>query len=472
MNSPRLHRRMLSGVAALLLLTSGCMVGPRYQRPSVPGTPAFKEEAPAGWKTGQPSDELGKGEWWKVFGEPGLDTLEARVSISNQNVLAADAQFREAKAAIRVARGGLFPTITAAPSGTRSRGGQLYTIPIDLVYQVDIWGSIRHSVAANSAAAQASAAELESARLLYQAELASDYFQMQGLDASRKLLAATVTSYERNVELTQNRFDGGVASQGDVALAQTQLESARAKLVDLEIPRAQYEHAVAVLTGRMPADVSLPSMPDQAAPPSFPIGLPSALLERRPDIAGAERQVAAANEQIGVAMAALYPSLTLSASAGSQASAILDLMNWPSRFWSVGPQMAQTLFDAGRRRAQLKMTQAAYDANVANYRQTVLTGFQQVEDGMAELRILAREAEILDRAVTFARRSLEISTNQYRGGLTGYLQVITAQTSALQDELAAVEILARRKVATVALIQALGGGWNATQLPSAAEMRR
>jgi NodT family efflux transporter outer membrane factor (OMF) lipoprotein len=334
-----------------------------------------------------------------------------------------------------------------------------------LAYGIDVWGSIRRGVAANSALAQASAAQLENARLLYQAELAGDYFQIQGLDASQQLLEATVKSYERNVQLTQDRFDGGVASQGDVALAQTQLETARVQLTDLGIQRAQFEHAIAVLTGKPPSDLSMPAAPNQAPPPVSSIGIPSTLLERRPDVAAAERQVAAANEQIGIAKAALYPSLSLSAGAGSQTSVIGDLMTWPSRFWSVGAQLAETLFDRGKRRAQVKLTEAAYDATVANYRQTVLAAFQQVEDSLAQLRILSEEGVIADRAVKAAQQSLDISTAQYRGGLANYLQVITAQTSLLQNQRSAVDILTRRMAASVSLIQALGGGWDASQLP-------
>jgi NodT family efflux transporter outer membrane factor (OMF) lipoprotein len=453
------------GTAGWLLLSSACMIGPKYQRPGAPAPPAFKEAPPAGWKEAQPNDGALRGQWWKVYNDPRLDALEDQVSISNQNVLAAEAQFRAAKAAVSVARGGLFPTATAAPSGTRSRTGGLYTIPVDVAWQIDIWGSIRRGVAANSALAQASAAQLENARLLYQAELAGDYFQIQGFDASQQLLDATVKSYERNVQLTQDRFDGGVASQGDVALAQTQLETARVELADLGVGRAQFEHAVAVLTGKPPSDLSIPTAPNQAPPPVSSIGIPSALLERRPDIAAAERQVAAANEQIGIAKAALYPSLAISAGGGSQTTVIGDLLTWPSRFWSVGPQLAETLFDAGKRRAQVKVTQAAYDATVANYRQTVLTAFQQVEDSLAQLRILSEEGVIADRAVKSAQQSLDISTAQYTGGIANYLQVITAQTSLLQNQRSVVDILMRRMAASVSLIQALGGGWDASQLP-------
>jgi NodT family efflux transporter outer membrane factor (OMF) lipoprotein len=476
--SHRLPSSLVLGTAGLLLFSNACMIGPKYQRPGAPAPPAFKEEPPAGWKEAQPNDGALRGEWWKVYLDPRLDALEDQVSISNQNVLAAEAQFREAKAAVRIARAGQFPAVAAAPSATRSgvgaaSGGQsLYKIPIDLSYQIDVWGSIRRGVAANSAIAQASAAELENARLLYQAELAADYFQIQGLDASRQLLDATVQSYERYVQLTQNRYDGGVASMGDVALAQTQLETARAQLADLGVQRAQFEHAIAVLTGKPPSDLSIPAVPNQAPPPVSPAGIPSTLLERRPDIAASERQVAAANEQIGIARAAFFPFLTFSAGAGSQATVIGDLLTWPSRFWSVGPQLAETLFDAGKRRAQVRLTQAAYDASVANYRQTVLTAFQQVEDSLAQLRILAEESGITDRAVKAAQQSLDISTAQYRGGLANYLQVITAQTSLLQNQRAAVDILTRRMDASVFLIQALGGGWDASQLPSSRDVRR
>jgi NodT family efflux transporter outer membrane factor (OMF) lipoprotein len=465
------RRRALAAIGALLLVSNACMVGPRYQRPTVATPPAFREALPDGWKNAQPNDGEPRGKWWEIYKDPQLNALEEQVSISNQNVLSAEAQFREAKAAVQVARAGLFPTVGTAPAatvaGTANAGSKrLFTIPLDVAYQADVWGGIRRGVKANSAIAQASAAQLESARLLYQSELAADYFQIQGLDASQRLLTDTVKSYEQYVTLTQDRFEGGVASQGDVALAQTQLETARAQLVDLGVQRAQFEHAIAVLTGKPPSELTIPPAAAQAVPPVSAVGLPSALLERRPDIAAEERQVAASNEEIGIAKAALYPSVTLSASAGSQSTSILDLLTWPSRFWSVGPQLAQTLFDAGRRRAQVKVTEAAYDATVANYRQTVLSAFEQVEDDLAELRILSNEAGITDQAVQAAQRSLEISTAQYRGGLANYLQVITAQTSALQNQRSAVEILTRRMIASVSLVQALGGGWDVSQLPT------
>ncbi len=467
---------MVLATAGLLIVLNACMIGPKYQRPNALVPPAFKEGMPAGWKEAQPNDAALRGKWWKAYSDPGLDALEDQVSISNQNVLAAEAQFRAAKAAVRMARSDLFPAVSASPSGTRFGGGaaagrlRSYTVPIDLTYQIDVWGSIRRGVAGNSAIAQATAAQLENARLLYQAELAADYFQIQGLDSSRQLLDDTVKSYERFVQLTQDRYDGGIASMGDVALAQTQLETARVQLVDLGTQRAQYEHAIAVLTGKPPSELSILAIQNQTHLPISLVGIPSALLERRPDVAAAERQVAAANEQIGIAKVAFYPSLAFSASGGSQTAVFLDLMTWPSRFWSLGPQLAQVLLDGGKRRAQVKMTEANYDATVANYRQTVLTAFQQVEDNLAQLRILSEEAVITERAVKAAERSLEISTNQYVGGLTNYLTVITSQTYALQNHLRAVDIQTRQMGASVSLIQALGGGWDISHLPSNREL--
>jgi NodT family efflux transporter outer membrane factor (OMF) lipoprotein len=478
MSDPIRQGSFACATLAMLVASSGCAIGPKYLRPDAPASPAFKEEPPAGWKEAQPNDGARRGQWWTVYSDPRLDALEDQVSISNQNVLVAEAQFRAAVAAVRITRAGQFPTVSISASATASGGpGALsgaprqYTIPVDVAYQADVWGSIRRSVRANSAVAQASAADLENARLLYQAELAADYFQIRGIDAAAQLLDATVKSYEENVQLTQDRFDGGVASMGDVALARTQLETTRAQFADLGVQRAQFEHAIAVLTGRPPSALSIPAASRPSPPPATLVGLPSTLLERRPDIAAAERQVAAANEQIGIAKAAFYPSLIFNASAGSQTAAVIDLVTLPTRFWSVGAQLAETLFDGGKRRGQVRQAEATYDATVANYRQTVLTGFQQVEDSLAQLRILSEEADIVGRATDAAQQSLDISTVQYRGGLTNYLQVITAQTSLLQNQRAAVDILTRRMVASVSLIQALGGGWDASQLPSPLDSR-
>jgi NodT family efflux transporter outer membrane factor (OMF) lipoprotein len=475
-------------LAGGMLFSGACVVGPNYQRPSAPTPPTFKEQPPEyfkgapEWKPAMPSDGTARGKWWEIFADPELNALEEQVSISNQNVLAAEAQYRAAKEAVRIARSNLFPTITAAPSISASRpsatlpGGapsavtQNYNLPFDLTYLADIWGSIRRSVRQGTDTAQASFAQLENARLSYQSELALDYFQLHGTDGVHELLARTVKSYEDNLKLTKDRFASGVASGVDVAQAQAQLKSTQAEMIDLEIVRAQYEHAIAVLIGKPPSELSISTRPIKAVLPAIPEGIPSTLLERRPDIAAVERQMAAANEQIGIASAAFYPTLTLAASGGLESGSIAKWFTLPSRFWSVGPQMAATLFDAGKRRAQVAAARASYDATVANYRQTVLTSFQQVEDAVAALRILDEESRAENDAVQAAEQSLAISNYQYRAGTVSYLQVITAQSTAVQAEVAALNILTRRMVSTVALIQALGGGWNASALPTPASL--
>jgi NodT family efflux transporter outer membrane factor (OMF) lipoprotein len=473
-------------LAGMLLVSSGCMVGPKYQRPTAPVPSAYKEPPPPGWKEAQPNDGALRGKWWEIYEDPQLNALEEQVNITNQNVLLAEAQYRQAKDAVRIARSALFPTVTAAPSiintqtpsqvtGTVASGAKaaphgFYSLPLDLSYTADLWGSIRRTIAASANAAQVSAADLENARLTYQADLASDYFQLHGLDGDAELLARAVKSYEEFLVLTKNRYAGGIASMGDVAQAQTQLETTRAQLVDVGVQRAQFEHAVAILTGKPPSGLSIPSVTLKTPPPPIPLGVPTALLERRPDIAATERQVAAANEQIGIAKAAFYPTLTLSAAVGLESADFLRWFTWPSRFWSVGPQLAETLFDAGKHHAQVSQAEAAYDVTVANYRQTVLTAFQQVEDNLAALRILAEEADVTDRAVKAAEESLTISTDQYKGGIVAYLQVITAQTAALTEERAAIDVLTRRMTASVLLVQALGGGWDASKLPTVSDV--
>jgi NodT family efflux transporter outer membrane factor (OMF) lipoprotein len=431
-----------------------------------------------GWKQAQPSEAAKRGKWWEIYNDPELNALEEQVSISNQNVLAAEAQFREAKFAVRIARSSLFPTVTVGPSIVNSRApltGVLtsttaYELPVDVSYQADIWGSIRRSVRASAETAQASAALLENARLSYQAELAQDYFELRGADGEKELLETTVKSYQDYLKLTQDRFNSGVASGSDVAQAQTQLETARAQLIDYDVGRAQYEHAIAVLTGKPPAELSITRAPIKITPPPVPVEVPSALLERRPDIAASERQMAAANEQIGIAKAAYYPTLTISGSAGVESSQFLKWISWPSRFWSVGPQMAETIFDAGRRRTTLNQSVAAFDAAVATYRQTVLTAFQQVEDNLAALRILENEAQAEQQAVKAAQNALDISTYQYKAGTVNYLTVITEQAILLQDQVQAVSILTRRMSASVLLIEALGGGWDVSTLPTLQEV--
>jgi NodT family efflux transporter outer membrane factor (OMF) lipoprotein len=432
-----------------------------------------------GWKQAQPNEGAKRGKWWEIYNDPELNALEEQVSISNQNVLAAEAQFREAREAVRIARSSLFPAITASPSIVNSRApvtGILtstttYDLPVDVSYQADIWGSIRRSVRATAETAQASAALLENARLSYQAELAQDYFELRGTDGQEDLLIATVNSYQDYLKLTQDRFNSGVASGLDVAQAQTQLNTARAQMIDYGVARAQYEHAIAVLAGKPPAEFSITHRPIKITPPPVPVGVPSTLLERRPDIAASERQMASANEQIGIAKAAYYPTLSLSsATAGVESTQFLKWISWPSRLWSVGPELAETVFDAGRRRAALNQTLAAYDATVANYRQTVLTAFQQVEDNLAALRVLEKEAQAEDEAVKAAQNSLDISTYQYKAGTVNYLTVITEQAILLQDQVLALSILTRRMSASVLLIEALGGGWDASTLPTMHEV--
>jgi NodT family efflux transporter outer membrane factor (OMF) lipoprotein len=459
------------------------MVGPNYKRPAAPQTPAYKEPLPEGWKEAQPNDGAIRGKWWEIYSDPQLNALEEQVSISNQNVLAAEANFRAARYAVRIARAGLYPTVTVAPSIGVSRslgssgGGSpsvaaLYSLPASASWTADIWGSVRRGVRASEATAQADFALLENARLSYQSELAQDYFELHGTDGDIDLLDRTTKSYEDYLKLTQDRYKSGVASGGDVAQAQTQLDTTRAELIDLGVARAQFEHAIAILTGKPPAAVTVAALLLKTPPPAVPVAVPSTLLERRPDIAAAERTVAAANEQIGIAVAAYYPTLTLSASGGFEASNIVKWFSLPSRFWSLGAGMSQVVFEGGARRAQVSMTEAQYDATVANYRQTVLTAFQQVEDNLAALRILAQEAIAVDQAVKAAEDSLTIATYQYKAGTVNYLTVITAQAIALANERTAVDLLARRLTSSVLLIQALGGGWDASTLPSRDELRR
>jgi NodT family efflux transporter outer membrane factor (OMF) lipoprotein len=470
--------------AACVVILSGCMAGPRYHRPDAPAPPAFKEAPPEGWKQAQPNEAIPRGRWWEIYNDPALNDLETQITISNQNVLAAMARYREARDQVRVARASLFPTVTTTPAVTRSRtsgtfargsnvvnavsGGTLmdYTLPVDVSYQADVWGNIRGSVRAASATAQASAADLENAGLTIQAQLAQMYFQLHGLDGDANLLQTTLALFQQSLQLTQDRFNVGVASGADVAQAETQLATTRAQLIDIGVARAQFEHAIATLIGRAPSEVSIPAVVLSSVPPSIPVGLPSALLERRPDIAAMERTIAAANEQIGISKAAFFPSVLLNASGGFETSNLAQWFTWPSRFWSVGPRLAETLFDGGKRKAQVDLAEAVYDESVANYRETVLTALQQVEDQLSGLRILEQEAQAQADAIRAAQQTLDIVTAQYTAGTTDYLQVITAQSALLQNQRAAIDVLTRRQTASVLLIEALGGGWNAAQLPA------
>ncbi len=469
---------LLSGLGALF---SGCMVGPEYVRPTVEAPVAYKESD--GWKVAQPQDDSLRGAWWEIFKESQLNALEEQVDISNQNILAAEAQFRQARALVREARASYFPTVTVGAGVTHSRTPALttgtsvtartttlYSLPFDVSWELDLWGRIRRTVESNQANAQASAADLEAVRLSVQAALAQSYFQLRTSDAQKELLERTVAAYRESVELTQNRYAAGVASQGDVVQAEAQLKTAQAQLVDIGVQRAQAEHAIALLLGKAPLDFGLPATLFMAPPPPIPVGVPSDLLERRPDIAATERSMVAANAQIGVAEAAFFPTLTLSGSGGFESTSAAQWLTWPMRFWSVGAGVSEVVYDGGLRRAQTDFARAAYEATIAHYRQTVLTAFQGVEDNLAALRILEQEAQVQEEAVTAAQRSETITTNQYKAGTVTYLNVITTQTIALTNQITAVQILGRRMTAAVLLIEALGGGWNVGNLPSAQQV--
>jgi NodT family efflux transporter outer membrane factor (OMF) lipoprotein len=463
--------------AAVVLLCAGCMVGPDYFKPSVPMTATYKEDQ--GWKLARPSDTIPRGKWWEIFGDPQLDALEEQVSEANQNVKVAEAHFRQARALIGFARAGLFPTVSAGfsasslrdstnrPFVTSANGASTgdFLLTGDISYEIDLWGRIRRSVTAAREEAQATAGDLESARLSIQAELAVDYLELRSADAQQRLLNDTVQAFKEALQLTINRFEGGAAPKSDVAQAQTQLETTQVQATDIAVQRAQLEHAIAVLIGKPPAEFSLQPAPLDLQPPDIPAGLPSELLERRPDIAAAERRVAEANEQIGIAKAAYFPTVTLNALLGFESRSIRNLGGWQSFLWAVGSSLAQTIFDGGRRRATSEAALANYDATVASYRQATLDAFQQVEDNLAALRILEQETQQQERAVVSARESLQLFTNRYKGGVDNYLQVITAQTVALTNERNQVDIMRRRMDASVLLVKALGGGWNVADLP-------
>jgi len=461
------HSLLFAAVAAL----AACTVGPDYLRPSAPMAPAFKEAA--GWKLAQPKDaRLGRG-WWQLFNDPLLNSLEGEVAISNQNVVAAEAQYRQAKALVEAARAGLYPTVSVAPGATRSRrsasvGGSAavsdYTLPVDFAWEADVWGRLRRSVEANRAGAQASEADLAAAELSAQTALAQEYFLLRSQDDQKRILDGTVASFQKALELTQSRYAGGVAARSDLLQAETQLKTANAQAIDLEVQRAQLEHAIALLVGKPASSFSIPVAPVSYLFPDIPAGLPSQLLERRPDIAGAERRMAAANAEIGVAQAAWYPDLRFSASAGLEAATLGKWISLPSRFWAIGGTFSETLFDGGLRSAQNEQARAAYDATVADYRQTVLTAFQEVEDNLSALRILEAEAKAQEEALSAARQTLAVVLNQYRAGIVSYLNVTVAQDTALTNERTAASIQARRQTASVLLMKALGGGWDSTRL--------
>jgi NodT family efflux transporter outer membrane factor (OMF) lipoprotein len=479
----RVCRRALATVGfASVLSIAGCAVGPKYNRPAVEVPPAYKEAGD--WKPAQPNEQNLGGAWWQTFQDQQLNALEDQINVSNQNLKAAEAQYTQSRAMLRYYRADYYPSINAGAAATRNRisdnrpPGHLitngatyndYQIPVELSYELDVWGRVRKTVESQRGQAQASAADLATVNLSLHAQLALFYFQARSLDAQEQLLNSTVAQYEQAYQLTDSRFKGGLASEVEVQQASTQLETTRAQAIDVGVLRAQYEHAIATLIGKPASSFHLSPLPLTSPPPLIPPELPSALLERRPDIAAAERRMAAANAQIGVAKAAYYPNISLGATGGFESGVITTLLSGPSIIWSAGASAIAPIFDAGRRRASTDQAIAAYDQTVANYRETVLTGFQQVEDNLAALRILEKEADTQQRAVVASQKSLELSLTRYRGGITSYLEVTTAQSAALADEVAAVNILGRRMTSAVLLIQALGGGWDRSALPERPE---
>ena len=487
--SCRIRVSLLALAGSLAALTTGCRIGPTYVRPSVPLAPAFKETVPdnfkseGGWSTAQPADSQLKGDWWTLFNDPQLNELEAQIDPANQTLKQAEANFEASRAAVRFHRADEAPTISGNPTigAVRESSNEPYydrtganngtgsfELPIDLNYEIDLWGRIRRSVTQSREQAQASAADLETSRLSLHAELAIDYFDLRSADAQCRLLADTVKAYQNALQLTQDRYEGGASPLSDVSQARTQLKTAQVQATDVKIMRAAYEHAIATLVGRPPASFSLPPEPITVSAPKLPAipgVLPSQLLERRSDIASSERMMAAANEQIGIDQAAFYPTLSLSNVVGFLGTSAVNWFSWPSRFFAVGPTISQTLFDKGRRRAVSDIARAQYDGTVATYRQTVLTAFQQVEDNLNALHNLEIEADQQHDATASAQQSLDLFNIRYQGGVDNYLQVITWQTALLQNERNDIDITRRRYEASVLLVKALGGGWNTSQLP-------
>ncbi|QGZ62786.1 efflux transporter outer membrane subunit [Paraburkholderia acidisoli] len=470
---------LLCAAAALTFQLTGCAVGPDYHRPAA-AVPASYKEAPEGWKVAQPADSADRGAWWLIYDDPQLNTLMDQLNANNQTVAQYAAAYRQARALVGEARAAYFPVVSASFSGTRSRtpsrvssvtsssaGGSIsnnVNLGLDATWEPDLWGKVSRTVSSQEASQQGAAADLANARLSAQATLAQTYFTLRSLDAQQKLLDDTVAAYQKSLQLTQNQYAQGVAGRADVIQAQTQLQSAQASSIDNGVARAQDEHAIAVLVGQPASMFSIPPMPLTATPPTVPLTMPSALLERRPDIASAERKAASANEQIGVAIAAFFPTLDLSASGGFESSVFSQLLQMPSRFWTLGPSLAATVFDAGLRRAQTEAARAAYDQQVATYRQTVLAAFQDVEDNLASQRILAQEIVVQQQAVDSAQHALAIVTNEYKAGTIDYQNVLTAQTTAFTAQQKLASIGGQRMVSSVGLVKSLGGGWDATQM--------
>src|ERR1041385_1725545 len=487
----RSHFQIL-GISLLgLFLFKSCDKAPKYAKPSVATPAAYKEIPPdffketKDWKFAKPSDPAIRGKWWEMFNDTQLNGLEEQLNTANQNIALADANFRAARALVKESRSQYFPTVTTSPSiiasrqssATRSNfsAGRVnvnYTLPFDATWEPDFWGRIRNTMVASASGAQASAADLQNVRLTVEAELAFDYYQLRSLDAEKRLLDTTIEAYQQQLDLTRVRFQTGIASDEDVAQAETQLKTTQAQDTDLGIARAQLEHAIALLTGQPASLFSLPATDLVEKPPAIPVGLPSQLLERRPDIAAAERRVAEANADIGVTKAAFYPSLVLGATGGFESTSIASWFTWPARFFSLGPTLSQTLFDKGRRKAANEVAVAQYEGTVASYRQTVLTAFQEVEDNLAALRILSRELDEQNDAVASSQRALSLANDRYKSGIDSYLNVITAQATLLNNQRTAVNLQAQRMTASVELIKALGGGWNASELPTQKQLTK
>lgn len=457
------HKRKLPALLAALLV-SACAVGPDYHRPAVEAPSAYKEAGD--WKPARPADDQPRGPWWSVYNDAVLDGLEQQVTVSNQNLKASEAAYRQAVAAVEEARANFFPEVDLNASAQRAGGGgkkaaNALNAGVSGSWEPDLWGRIRRLVESQQAQAEASAADLASATLSEQGTLAIDYFELRAADQLDRLLGQTLDADAKSLQITQNQYAVGVVSKADVIQAQTQVDSVKSQKINLGIQRAQLEHAIAVLIGKAPAEFSLPPADDLPDPPEIPVGIPSDLLQRRPDIASAERQVASANAEIGVAESAYFPDITLAASEGFASAALGKLISASTNVWSVGPQLALTLFDGGAREAEVKEAKAAYDQQVALYRQTVLTAFQQVEDGLSSTRVLAQQADVQAKAVAEAEQATQILVNEYKAGTVVYTNVITVQNQELAEKQTALTIRQNRLTNSVQLIQALGGGWSA-----------
>jgi NodT family efflux transporter outer membrane factor (OMF) lipoprotein len=483
-------RRLCAG--ALALVPAGCVVGPKYRPPETPGLAAVYKEAPAtspdasGWTVARPADAKRRGKWWEIFGDPELNALEENLDIDNQNIKQYFENFMAARAMVREARAQYFPTLSVGPSATRSQASAnssassavsgsasgtqlrstLYSLPLEASWAPDLWGKVRNTVRQAQYSAQVSAADLENERLTEEAALAQYFFEIRGQDQLQEIFDETVAADEKTLDLTRGLYEAGIDNQISVVEAETTLRGAQAGATNVGIARAQYEHAIAVLVGRAASGFSIPVKPMTAAPPPIPVGLPSELLERRPDVAAAERAMAAGNAAIGIAVAAYYPTLTLSAEGGFESSSLGNWLSWPSRFWSIGPSVSETLYDAGLRRATVSQYTAAYNEDLATYRQTVLAAFQQVEDALAEVRILTREIQQEQAAVDSARLYLKLEQGRYETGLDAYVDVLIAQTTLLADEQTLNGLQVQQMTSATALVQALGGGWDRSQLPS------